>query len=187
MRDVRNLGVLGLITPGLMAVLPIDSRTQVLLYDQAVYTPTYSVGGCIDVIERSDISCLNALQLHASEENVYFADLNSDGYVRELIAAHAPTLRSQSGGFEIHSDGELLIRGVPNTGEVMHTFEPQLPMTLELSVLRTLPLQGDVNPIQPRNTTIAREVEEALRLPGDLAPLSVAELARWMESQIQIS
>ena len=36
MRSIKDSGVLGYMTPGLMAVLPIDFRTQVLLYDAAV-------------------------------------------------------------------------------------------------------------------------------------------------------
>ena len=88
MRAIRDSGVLGLVTPGLMAVLPMDSRTEVLLYDGGVYRPDYSDGGCVDIFRIADVSLLNALQIHSAEENVYFSDPSDQTYVREMLSAH---------------------------------------------------------------------------------------------------
>lgn len=71
MRRIRGMGVVGLLSPGLMVVLPIDTRTQVLLYDSAVYEPS-TVSRSFDIRRPSDVHVLNAQQIHAAEENIYF-------------------------------------------------------------------------------------------------------------------
>jgi len=187
MRAIRESGVLGLMTPGLMAVLPVDSRTQVLLYDAAVYTPDYSSAGCIDVLHIADVSLLNALQIHSAEENVYFSDLSTQAYVREILSAHRPILQDHQGGFAIHYPGRVLIDGVPNTGEVMHIFEPQVPITLGLSFMSTASLPPNENPNRPRNPTLARRLEQSLGMRGESSPIGMDDLARWIESRLYIS
>jgi hypothetical protein len=59
MRDIRNSGILGFTTPGLMVALPIDWRTQILFYDATVYQSDYSTAGYIDIFRIGDISLLN--------------------------------------------------------------------------------------------------------------------------------
>jgi hypothetical protein len=187
MREIRNMGVLGFLTPGLIAVMPIDAKTQLLFYDAAVYTPDYSSAGCIDLVNRSDVSQLNALQIHASENNIYFADIAAEEYIRELLAAHASLLQKQSGRFIVHGGSEVLIAGVPNTGKVLHIFEPQLPITLNLSCFTTAPLPRNETPNRPRNPMIAKQVQQALGIPENPSPLPIDEFARWMRSQIRYS
>jgi hypothetical protein len=80
-----------------------------------------------------------------------------------------------------------MIDGVPNSNEIMHTFEPQLPVTLDLSCIEASPLPRDENPNRPRNPDLARDVEMALELPGQWAPLPIEELSTWVESQILIA
>ena len=187
MKSIRDSGVLGYLTPGLMAVLPIDTRTQVLLYDSRVYRPDYSSEGCIDILRKADVSQLNALQIHASWQNVYYADVKCEDYLETLLSLHRPLLQDHRGGFGVYGEGGILIHGIPNVGEVMHIFEPQLPVTLDLSFLQTAPLPRNVNPNLPRDSSLAREVEEATALGGESAPTSMDSFARWMESQISIS
>ena len=187
MRAIRNSGVLGFLTPGLMAVLPIDSRTQVLFYDAAVYIPDYSTAGCIDIFRIADVSLLNALQIHSAEENVYFSDSSAQTYVREMLSAHRQSLQDHRGGFAIHSPGKVLIDGVPNAGEVLHSFEPQLPITLDLSFISTVSLPPNENPNRPRNPTVARQVEQMLGMPSEVSPIGMDDFARWIEAQIYIS
>ena len=187
MRAIRDSGVLGFMTPGLMAVLPLDSRTQVLLYDAAVYTPDYSSAGCIDIIRIADVSLLNALQIHSAEENVYFSDVAADAYVRTMLSAHPRILPDHRGGFIIHGPGKILIDGVPNTGEVLHVFEPQLPVTLDLSFMSTVSLPPNENPNRPRDPALARQIEQALGKPSEASPIGIDEIARWVESELCIS
>ncbi|MDP2899244.1 MAG: DUF4238 domain-containing protein [bacterium] len=187
MRAIRDSGVLGFVTPGLMAVLPINSRTQVLLYDGAVYTPDYSTAGCIDIFRVADVSLLNALQILSAEENVYFSDLGAQTYLREMFSAHRRSLQDQGGGFAVHKPGGVLIDGVPSRGEVLHVFEPQLPITLDLSFISTasLPPSGTAN--RARNPELARWVEQALATASGHSPIEMDDFAKWMESRMNVS
>jgi len=185
MRDMRDSGVLGFVTPGLMAVLPIDPRTLVLLYDPAVYTPEYSSAGSIDVFRVADVSLLNALQIHSAEENVYYADASSEAYLRDLLSAHRPILQDRQGGFAVHGPGKVLIAGVPSTGEVLQAFEPQLPITLDLSFIATSSLPPNENPNRARNPAVARQIEQGLGLANEPSPIGMDEFANWMETAIR--
>ena len=187
MRDIRDSGVLSLMTRGLMAVLPIDPHTQVLLYDAAVYTPEYSTAGCIDVFRIADVSLLNALQIYSAEENVYFADVSSETYLRELLSAHRRHLQDHRGRFVIHGPGKILVTGVPNTDEVLHVFEPQLPLTLDLSFISTSPLPSNQNPNHPRDLTLALQMYQGLGMPNEASPIGMNEFAGWIESQLSVS
>ncbi len=187
MRNIRDSGVLGFLTPGLMIALPLDSRTQVLLYDLDVYTPDYVADCCVDVLSVADVSMLNALQIHSAEENVYFSDESSEIYVRELLTAHLTILQHPRGRFVIHAPGEVSIDGVPSTNEVLHIFEPQLPITLALSFMSTAPLPANENPNRPRDPALARKVEQALGAPSRALPLGMDDFSAWMESLICIS
>lgn len=186
MRSTRDYGVLGFMTPGLMVTLPIDSRTQVLLYDAAVYTPDYLIAGCIDVYRIADVSLLNALQIHSAEENVYFSDVSAEDYVRELLFAHRRILQDHRGGFVIYTPGQILIDGVPNKSEILHAFEPQLPITLDLSFISTASLSPSENLNRPRDPVLAQQIEQKLDLPSQASPLKMDELAKWLESEICI-
>lgn len=187
MRTIQNSGVLGLMTSGLMIALPLDARTQILFYDAAVYKPDYSSIGCIDIFRVEDISILNALQIHAAEENVYFSDVSAESYVRRMLFAHPRIPVHRHAGFIVHGPGKLLFNGIPNTGEVLHTFEPQLPITLDLSFISTTPLPANVNPNRPRNPFLAQQIEKIFSLPDKASPIGMDEFIRWIESEIHIS
>ena len=186
MRTVKGMGVLGYLTPGLAAVLPIDPRTQVLLYDSNVYTPEYSAHGYVDVWRISDVSLLNALQVHSAEENVYFSDWSDQPYVRDLLSAHRSILRHQQGRFIVHGSGQVLMDGVPNTGEVLHVYEPQLPITLDLSFISTASLPPSENPNRPRDPVLAQKVIRSLGLADKPSAVGMDDLAEWIESSIDI-
>lgn len=185
MRSVTDRGVTGLASAGLMAVLPLDSTTQVLLYDPAVYTPDYvTASGCIRVFERADVSMLNALQVHASEECVYFADANTEGYVAELLHAHGSLIQEPRGRFVVHKPGSLLIDGVPSTGEVAHIFEPQLPVTLDLSFLAT----ADYSSTEPETRVgadeLAKRIQEHAGFADRSGRIDIDELVGWVEDEL---
>lgn len=185
MREIRNSGVLGYLTPGLMITMPMDTKTQLLFYDDSVYTPDYRAAGCIDLINQSDVSQLNAMQIHASQKNIYFADIASEDYIRELLAAHASLLQNPSSRLIVHRDGECFFDGVSIPGEVLHVFEPQLPITLDLRFFTTVLLPDNENPNRPRNPTLANEVNLILRVPEHPSSLSMPKFAQWIQSQMR--
>lgn len=187
MRSIKDTGVLGYMTPGLMAVLPIDYRTQVLLYDADVYTPEYSTASCIDIFRISDVSILNALQLHAAEKNIFFSDTSAQAYIRELLSAHRRILQDHQGKFVVHDSGKVLIDGITNVGEVLHVFEPQLPITLDLSFISTASMRPNENPNRLRNPALARQIEGTLSLSNEPSPIKMEELAKWLEPRIHFA
>jgi hypothetical protein len=116
--------------------MPIDSRTAVLFYDGDVYSPAFECGQCIDLLELADIAALNANQLHNSEENVYFADEQSQDAVTEFLSAHSRLLTTEAGQTRIHPPGTLLVDGELNKNEVIQWCDAPSPVSLSLSFLR---------------------------------------------------
>ena len=156
---IKTRGVLGYLTPGLMILLPLDRRTQVLLLDPA----TYGIRGgatFVDVIEKSDTSQLNALQLYSAKHNVYFACRNDADYLVELVECHRPNFKVSHSEFHVWPPGTILIDGQPNKNEVMHTFESQLPIRLDLSFVETKRAPEDDGPHRARSSDIRKELRE---------------------------
>ncbi len=84
---VHDRGVLGLRTPGLIIFLPLDERTEIMLYDSVVYNMA-SGDEIVDLYDLPDISQINALQVHIAEENTYFGSASAEQYVSDLMLAH---------------------------------------------------------------------------------------------------
>lgn len=185
MRQIRDWGVLGFLQAGLMAIMPINNSTLAMYYDGAVYTP-YSSSGFIDIHRKSDVSQLNALQIHSAQENVYFSDLGSEQYVRDLIAAHRPILQHSNGRFAVRRPGECLVDGHPSVRELLHTYEAQLPITPELSFIITRTMPQNQNPNLPRSEELEQKLAKAVRLTQDASPFPIGSLANWIEGNICI-
>ena len=134
LKKIRERGVLGLTSPGLIVVWPLDSRTMLLLLDEAAYEGYAVESGIVDLIERADVSQLNALQLHHSEDVVYFASPAAKPYVERLWNAHRSKIVRPR--IEFKERTGWLVDGKPTEGPLMHTFEPQLNFSLALTVLR---------------------------------------------------
>jgi hypothetical protein len=152
------MGVLGFLSPGLMAVLPIDTRTQVLLYDGTVYKPS-APEGCFDIRRPSDVLALNAQQILAAEENVYFFDEDAMPYVHDLLVAHRRFLPDNRSKVLVHQPGTILVNGIPNRNEILHMFQPH-PVALDLSFISTARMPDDERPNRPRSPELAERVLE---------------------------
>ena len=177
MRTIQDFGVLGFMSPGLVAVLPLDIRTLVLFYDASVYTPDYANTECVDVFQLADVSLLNALQVHAAEENVYFANRNDKSYVHDLLSAHKRHLQDHQGRFIPHNSG---------TETILQIFEAQLPITLDLSFIATSPLALGENPNRPRSPDLAQQFEHATGRQRMNSRLGMDDLASLLEDEIEI-
>lgn len=70
-RKTTNRGVLGYQTPGLQIFLPLTPRLQLMMFDAAVYDGACRSGPFCELVDRSDVSQLNVLQLHHSRQAVY--------------------------------------------------------------------------------------------------------------------
>lgn len=129
--NIKTRGVLGLQAPGLQIFFPLDAHTLLLLLDEKVYSGNIKNCVVFDVIQRSDISQLNTLQLHPSLNAVYFADKNSTEYIKRLWNAHKDSIQQPKAVFNRRDD--LLVDGIKPEGILYHSFEPHIPYHLDLS------------------------------------------------------
>ena len=138
-RNVTSRGVLGLETPGLQIIVPLDSHTLLMLLDGNVYAGSYKAHPVVDLTERCDVSQLNALQLHQSLNSVYFADERDAAYVEGMWHAHKPSVVQPSAQFRERTD-------LPFDGKPLHGFDPHLNFRLSLSFVECDPInEADYN------------------------------------------
>jgi len=133
-RQIHDQAGLGLRCKGLIMVLPLNPRTCVLFFDRTVYTPM-TLGPFFDLVQTSDVASLNALQLHSSETNVYFADESEKDWLLTFLRGHRALLQTEIGRFVVYRPGELLVDGKPSTREIVRWAEAKPPLDLNLSLL----------------------------------------------------
>ncbi len=154
-RHITDRGVLGLQTPGLQVFYPLTPRVQLMLIDPDVYSGTFRNGPFCDVTVRSDISQLNALQMHHSRSAVYFAEQEDAEYVEALHRAHAPRIIKPETEFRVRND--LLVDGEVPDSSILHGFEPQLSHDLSLSFVDCTPLPPDEFTFRHRTPEVVEE------------------------------
>lgn len=154
-QNVTYRGVLGLQTPGLQIFYPLDSVTMVMLSDDQVYGGNRLKSVFIDIMERCDVSQLNALQLHHSLNAVYFADADDEEYVTLLWSAHKNRIVPPRMDFGIRK--EWLVDGKPPDGTLYHTFEPQLNIKLDLSFIECTPAKAEDYKFRRRSPELIEE------------------------------
>lgn len=156
--DVVSSGVLGYQSPGLMILMPVDCDTTVFLFDPKTYRVPDG-HQIINVKERFDVSQLNALQVYSARNAVYFSDRHDSEYVTELVSAHRVSWKESYGEFRVHPPGTMLIDGKLNENALMHQFESQLPIRLDLTFVSTKKVEADDYPNRARTP----ELREALK------------------------
>jgi len=157
-RNVRNRGVLGVQCPGLQIFFPLDPWTLALLFDGDRYTGPYRGFIHFDLLSRSDVSQINALQLHHSLNAVYFGHPAHEEYVHDLWNAHRPTLRPIRDNFVVGAD--FWIDGKPPEGELLQLFEPQIDYDLKLSFMSCEPIAQADYVYAPRSPELREELRQ---------------------------
>jgi hypothetical protein len=165
-QNVKHRGVLGTTTPGLQIFLPLNSQLVLLLYDSDNYLCTYHNSGCVDVIEPSDISQINALQIHGFDEAIYFACHSHKEYITDLWKCHGPTRRTESK--VIHERNGWRIDGKPVNG-LLHQFEPLHNIRLELSFVSCRPIDEKDYVPRKRDPELAKHVDDRMEREFRLA------------------
>ena len=99
-REVKLRGVLGMATPGLMVLMPLCSKTCLLLLDENEYSVKGFIrNNMVAVRQLSDVVTLNKLQLHAAAECLYAPSnpiLTADSsQARHSAGAGLPAVRQQ--------------------------------------------------------------------------------------------
>lgn len=157
-RNVRNRGVLGLQCPGLQIFFPLNPWTLALLIDGDKYQGPFNDFLQFDVYKRSDVSQLNALQLHHSLNAIYFGDPAHATYAEELWQAHRTTLSPLRDNCVVGAD--FWVDGKPPEGELIQVFEPQIGYDLSLSFVTCDPIAQTDYVFAPRSPDIRDELRE---------------------------
>ena len=160
--SVKNRGVLGLQCPGLQIFYPLTSNIQLMLYDKNVYTGPFLTSPCYDLFLRSDVSELNALQLHHSRDAVYFKDAQDSAYVSDLHMIHSKYIKKPKSVFKVNTG--WLFDGKVADGDLLHMFEEQVNHRLLLSFVHCDPVDPKTYKFRYRSPEIASSHKE---LHGD--------------------
>jgi hypothetical protein len=161
----HNTGTVGYMCPGLMAILPIGTDLQLVLYDASVYSFS-STTRVVNILDRPVVSRLNALQVLSSIHNVYFGGDTNGEYVRDLIDAHRVSFRDDFNVVRIMPPGSFLVDGVPSEHEILHTFEQQLPISLDLPFLNYPPAPSIHQIPTCRNENLAKTIQPTDNVVG---------------------
>jgi len=161
LRGQDSRGALGLQSRGLIILLPLDGRTQLMLYDSAVYA---EIPQFVEILSDFEVSQLNAAQIHSARDTIYFGDQRASEYVSRLVRAHKPMLRETRTQFIVHKPGIVEIDGIPSDSEVFQSFEPQISLVLDFSFLKIVAPPHEDGTMRHRNAEIARMMKEDANL-----------------------
>jgi hypothetical protein len=157
-KNIRNRGVLGLQCPGLQIFVPLNSSTCLMLIDPEKYDGDFKEHLEINVVSRSDISQLNALQFYQTRHAIYFGDANWENYVYDLWLAHRVAAIVPQSIF--NSSANFLIDGKKPEGRLLHSFEPQIDFDLRLSFVSYQPVAEREYIFEPRSPEIRNELRK---------------------------
>ncbi len=133
-KNVQHRGVLGFQEPGLMIFYPISPDTCILLIDEIVYHGNIIGKHFFEIDNNFDITNINKLQLQHSMNSIYFSDSMDTKNIKRLWRQQRSTLKTTrmevNVGVGKNTNGNSI-------GDIVHSFEPQLPFLLNLSFLES--------------------------------------------------
>jgi hypothetical protein len=156
-KPVKNRGVIGLQCPGLQIFYPLDPWTSVMLFDPKRYYGPFREYMQYDAHQRSDISKLNALQMHHALNAVYFGNPEHQEYVYELWSAHQNNLSIPKSECRINPD--IWIDGEPVENDFFQMMEPQLNYDFDLSFVEYDPVSEADYVYEPRSPDLIEHVK----------------------------
>jgi len=133
-RDVKIRGVLGTQSSGLMVFFPLTPEAALVLLDDAHYEVKRGCANQVQVRDLRDVASLNKLQLHAASTCLYFSNPLFASYVADLWRQEVRALKDPA-GIVVQAPGFAIETG-ESMGEIVHSFQPQLPYRLNLSFIR---------------------------------------------------
>jgi len=130
-QKVRDRGVLGMLTPGIIALLPLGPRLAIMLYDGNSYKVRGETKGVLNLRALADVDELNKLQIQNSAMAVYFNDYAFSGHLLKLWGAVKKHLNGTPKG--MIEEGALL--DGDEQREIFHIYDKQLPVMPKFSFL----------------------------------------------------
>lgn len=82
---LRGIGSSGLLSRGLMIVLPIGPRTALMLYDDQAYSVVNPTGQMVLIKHGADVQQLNKLQVVNANENLYMTRATDESIIHNLV------------------------------------------------------------------------------------------------------
>jgi len=158
LRQISDRGVLGLQARGLQIFFPLDSQTCLMLHDSEVYSGMSSYVQQ-DVVDPSDVAQINALQLHHSENTLYFGKASDEEYVSDLWRNHRSLITPPQSEFHLREN--WLVNGQRSENVIPHLFERQINYSLNLSFMRTSPVHASEYDFAYRSNEIVRQHEQS--------------------------
>lgn len=132
--DVTLRGVLGFQAVGLQIFFPLSPSRVFLLIDSNKYEiKSVKHGNIINLRELNDVLAINKLQLHSATNAVYFSNIEHQKYIKYILDIEYIKLKSHVG--KVIEAPAFDHSGV-SLGDIVHSFEPQLPIKLNLSFLK---------------------------------------------------
>ncbi len=139
-KHLKLRGVLGAETPGLIVFYPLGPKHCLMFIDKKAYKFKKLRGSILSIGNKTDIAAINKLQLHNATSAVYFSNFKYSQYVRGLWKQEQAKLVG-------HKGKVVEAPGVYHTGEpmgdILHSFEEQLPFIPRLSFLEYQELQEE--------------------------------------------
>jgi hypothetical protein len=147
LKNITLNGVLGIKTPGIVVFYPLSSQRCVMLIDNVAYKIKGLRNQILKIRNLSDVASINKLQIHNASNAVYFSDFKYGKYVEELLRQEKRNLIDFTGrvveGIEVDEHGE-------EVGEIIHSFDQQLPFMPKLSFLNYYEVQENEYQIRSR-------------------------------------
>jgi len=132
-----------------------------MLIDDQVYEGRYKRSLFIDLIERSDVSQLNALQLHHSYNSIYFVDERDKEYIAELWSIHKHAIIKPKVRF-VRRDG-WLVDGKSVDGILYQLYEPQLNIKLNMSFIECQTISESEYKPRKRSPELVNKLEKRIK------------------------
>lgn len=133
MKQIKMRGVLGMSTPGLIVYYPIGPNHCVMLFDEVIYKIKGLRQTQLTIKNLQDVMALNKLQIHNALQAIYFSSTTFKDYVKAIFDSERNKLTIQTARVV---EAPAFGPGGKPMGDIMHTFEPQLPYVPMLSFMQ---------------------------------------------------
>jgi hypothetical protein len=145
-------GIAGYGSRGLIAFMPLCERLALMFFDGGAYSLRSPATNPVYLNAIADVGLLNAFQLLAADDVIYFGDKCAKDYIERLYAAHH------------HAFGEQVMvtrkaQTEDGRSELVHYFERVSPLRPDFSFLRLRRVPTDDDLQQPRNDALVAMVE----------------------------
>lgn len=126
-------GITGLGVKGVQYFLPIDEKSCLLFYDDAIYNIGHFFKNKVFIKSRKDIDSINTMQVLNSTDNVYFSDNTEYDYITDIynrsLDYEKPGINKVKKYFPTDNQTE-------DNSCLIHSYATDMKINLELSFIK---------------------------------------------------